>query len=58
MGEVDKKKKKGPKRSRVTMEVTNEGSVHYPGQEERAVIYRTGRLRWIPSEEKDETAGD
>jgi len=35
------------KDGKVIMEVTNEGSVHYPGKEKHAVIYRTGKFRRI-----------
>lgn len=47
----DKKKKPDEKKDtpRVTLEITNEGSVHYPGQQQHKVVYRTGRLKYTPA---------
>ena len=46
------KHKGGKKGGKVIMHVTNEGSVHYPGKEKHAVIYRTGKLKVVPEEDE------
>jgi len=46
--------KGGKKGGKVIMRVTNEGSVHYPGKEKHAVIYRTGKLEIVPEKDENE----